>query len=64
MKVNRLSIAASIVLVAMCCMFATAGSSCKQACATSSDSSCQEPTELAGDSSIPKGARILKTANW
>lgn len=59
MKVNRLSIAASIVLVAMCCMFATAGSSCKQACATSSDSSSQEPTALAGDSSIPKGARIL-----
>ena len=70
MKTRRLNIAAGLVLAAMCFIITCATSACKKANASSSQMSVLadttntedenvEQTPLAGDSSIPKGARIL-----
>ena len=70
MKTNKHYIAAGLVLAAMCCIITTATTSCKRANATSSEevtiadtTSTQgevvAQTPLAGDNSIPQGARIL-----
>lgn len=68
MKAKKINIAASCMFAAMC-LIATINNSCKRANATSSEPiglsqvadpiHDQEQPALAGDSSIPKGARIL-----
>ena len=70
MNINRLNIAAGVLLAAMCCAVTCTTTGCKQANATSSevtthvasnDTSATTSQPLAGDESMPTGARILLT---